>query len=128
MKKLIAKILKKVWPANKLKPGVTFTVEQKIVLLDAIRSVKKSYLKGDVGGSCFKLQEALESYDYFAGNILFKELCHKYHNPDFYLAHGIAVEPHGGLQWHDGCYWWPYDDSETRIMALDILKQAIIDD
>ena len=121
MKKLIAKILKKVWPANKLKPGVTFTVEQKIVLLDAIKSVKKSYLKGSTGGTCFKLQEALESYDYFAGNILFNELCHKYHNPDFYLAHNLATgRMHG--------YWWPYDDSETRIMALDILKQAIIDD
>ena len=56
-------------------------------------------------------------------NLVYGKLEKIYHNPSYYKTHGLSVKREREI-----AYWWDKDDRESRLKALDILKEAIIND
>lgn len=69
----------------------------------------------DAIGLCTKLNYRL---DY-----LYYNLFSLYHNPKFYIANNLPVKCKV-----IGTYWWPEDDVESRLKAIELLRKAVKDD
>lgn len=129
---------------TELKTGKYFSIDEKEIMLYAITKVKDFYRKNGltdtaIRASCPLLQHSIRvcllrkfertrkynraSLDEL--RILCEQLFHKlkrhYHNPEFYISKGLNA-------WTDKLFWWPLHDSDSRIKAMDILEQAIIND
>lgn len=101
-----------------LKEGSNFTIKEKRVLLKAIKQAREYYMQGNTNGLCGLLSRNIYNQGYLG---LYKTLEHTYHTKEYYKSKGLKC----GNYTH---YWWPYRDIESRLKALDILEQAIIND
>lgn len=136
---------------TELKTGEHFSIDEKEVMLYAITKAKDFYSKygltdAATRASCPLLNEGIQAYllkryvpkeasalrEYIynyknkqnlriLGEQLFTKLKLHYHNPEFYISKGLNA-------WTDKLFWWPLHDSDSRIKAMDILEQAIIND
>lgn len=100
------------------KEGYKFTTKEKRVLLKAIKRVRIYYIEGHAGGLCAALENSIYARGYRG---LYNSLEATYHNREYYHAKGLRTYNYNG-------YWWPISDVESRLKALDILEQAIIND
>lgn len=114
MKKLIAIF----YNSRSLKEGCTFTVKEKRILLRAIKRARKHYTDDNIDGLCAVLINTIYKQGYRG---LYKALNYTYHTREYYNSKGLRSTNCLG-------YWWPIKDIKSRLKALDILKQAIIDD
>lgn len=128
-----------------LKTGKHFSIDEKVAILTAITETKDFYIKqgttdAATRASCALLQGGIHKYllRKYANkpcgyNIrllenlrilseqLFRKLKEHYHDPKFYISEGL-------MTYTDRLFWWDLHDSSSRIKAMDILKQAIIND
>lgn len=105
-----------------LKNGKHFTRKTKRIILKMIKLSRLEYKEGKpiYRGLCIILDssEFEITHNYFC--IITKELS-IYHNPKYYESQGLKVE-------RDYGYWWDRKDRESRLKALDILENAVIND
>lgn len=111
----MCKIFKK---KSKFRTGSNFTSEEKKAIINAINYARKELNENCVCGLCYLLRNYLlyNKHSKCIYNVL-KEL---YYNPEYYNLKGLKTE----YLW----YWWPIKDKESRLKALDILEQAVIND
>lgn len=127
MKKIIKFIKKQIFLYFHIKEGRYFSKSEKRKILKIIELSRKEiiatqfnskYWRGTctiLAGNCYAILGRYET------NIVYGKLEKFYHNPNYYKTHGLPVE-------REMAYWWDKDDRESRIKALDILKEAIIND
>lgn len=105
-----------------LKDGEHFSRRKKRIILKMIRLSRLEYReeKFIYKGLCLVLDssEYKVTHNYFC--VITKELS-IYHNPSYYESQGLKVE-------HTWGYWWDRKDRESRLKALDILENAVIND
>lgn len=107
-----------------LKKGEHFSRKEKRIILKMIKLSRKMYFEEKsiiYRGLCIVLDEA--NYK-VTGDVFFtisNKLRKVYHNPFYYESQGLKLE-------HTTGYWWDRKDRESRLKALDILEQAIIND
>lgn len=106
-----------------LKDGEHFTRKTKRIILKMIKLSRLEYKEDKplYRGLCIILDssEFKITHNYFC--IITKKLSKYYHNPQYYESQGLKVE-------RDYGYWWDRKDRESRLKALDILENAVIND
>lgn len=113
----MCKIFKK---KSKFRTGSNFTSEEKEAIINAINYARKVYNSNDnEHGLCALLCKYLGNENLCNTYAVLTEL---YHNRKYYNSKNLNTE-------YPPCgYWWPISDIKSRLKALDILEQAIIDD
>lgn len=99
-----------------IKRGKHFSINEKIHILKVIDHMENVYKDHREIGMCIILKGRLDSCIYF-------RLCNLYHNPSYYDKMGLKVN----LNDRYG-YWWNLNDWESRLDAIKILRNTVIND
>ena len=107
----------------KLKKGKQFSKRDKRILLRAVELSKKEITETPEGTDCRGICTTLESncIKITGTGEIYSKLRESYHSPKYYRSKGLPVK-------HEIAYWWDRDDRKSRLKALDILREAIIND
>lgn len=127
MNKFTKFIKKQIFLYFHIKKGRYFSKSEKRKILKIIELSKKEIIETQFNskywrGTCTILAD--KCYTIFGihkTNLVYGKLKKIYHNPSYYKTHGLPVK-------REISYWWDKDDRESRLKALDILKEAIIND
>lgn len=120
---LVVIIVLKVKENFQIKEGENFTKSEKKALLRAFAHIFEEYKQhNDIFdcGLCNILRVHICRYSSYE---LYHRLCSLYHNPDYYNSQGLDTS-------EESCspFWWQLSDIDSRLEALNILEQAIIND
>lgn len=121
---------------EKIADGKNFKKAEKEAVLSAIKHAfdyyeYKAHFDSRIMSTCPLLYNGIESFvakimpvsqEYYVYiEILFTKVRAHYHNPEFYQNKGLNTQQHS-------LFWWDLKDVESRLKAMDILEQAIIND
>ena len=110
----------------KLKDGKYFNKYEKRKILKVIDLSKKELIETNIPllckGTCILLDKnCYVKFGYWEGLKVYSKITNIYHNPKYYKSKGLPVK-------REIAYWWDRSDIESRLMALEILREAIIND
>lgn len=119
---LIIAICLKIKEELEIKEGKNFTRAEKKMLLRAFSLAREERLSDDLKrGLCQSIQYNMGYI--VQSSVTYDKLCALYHRPSYYNSHGLSTYEDTFRP-----YWWPLSDTTSRLKALDILEQAIIND
>lgn len=121
----------------KLQKHDNFTEAEKAIILKALYECEKEYKttspKKDIINNndilyyfCIATTEAIGlciKLKYRLNNYLYLKLFDLYHKPNFYKANNLLVQEESVFN-----HWWPKDDIESRLKAIELLRKAVKDD
>ena len=127
MNKFTKFIKKQIFLYFHIKKGRYFSKSEKRKILKIIELSKKEIIETQFNskywrGTCTILADKCYAiFGIHKTNLVYGKLKKIYHNPSYYKTHDLPVK-------REISYWWDKDDRESRLKALDILKEAIIND
>ena len=121
-----------------LENGKNFGADEKVMILYAIKNAKDYYTKvsttqSQYRASCALLHEGILAYlsRKYAGQVPIKDiriLSEQFFNKLKLHYHNIKYYRSKGLTTYDALFWWSLHDKHSRLIALVLLANAIIND